>query len=141
MEVLFGKRDKVKIFGTDWDTRDGTCIRDYIHVADLAKAHLLAAEADLDTSRNCNLGTAHGISVKEVIDTVYKIAPEFGLSLPGDKVEAADRRIGDPEALTADPTYAEQIFGWKPEFSSIDNIVRTTIEQYSNYYERNNIKY
>lgn len=137
MEVLFGKRDSMTIFGTDWNTRDGTCIRDYIHVTDLAKAHLLAAESNLEASRNCNLGTKHGTTVQEVIDAVKEIAPEYGLELAESKIIKGERRIGDPEALTADPNYANQLFGWKPEWSDIENIIHTTIQQYKKYYGTN----
>lgn len=144
MEVLFGKRNYISIFGTDWNTFDGTCIRDYIHVTDLADAHLKAATCNSNAFKReledfgrvaVNLGTEKGTSVAEVINVVKHIAKaEFNLELPDSKILQDDRRIGDPESLTAYYKLAYEIFGWKPTNSTIDNIVRTTIEQYKMFY-------
>lgn len=121
MEVLSGKREKLKIFGNDYPTPDGTCIRDYIHVSDLASAHLLALEklADGMPSQSLNLGTSKGTSVKEIVEAVERVS---GKSLP---VEYADRRPGDPAVLIAAADKARELLGWQPQYTDIDKIVET----------------
>ena len=119
LKAIKGERDKIKVFGTDYDTPDGTCIRDYIHVEDLALAHRLAVEK-LDSYSGClNLGTGIGTSVKEIIDAAEKVS---GRKCP---VEYADRRPGDPAKLFADNRKAREILGWQPQYTNIEDIVRT----------------
>ena len=117
MQAAEGKRPKISVFGTDYDTPDGTCIRDYIHILDLAQAHLLALE-NQDSSA-FNLGTGQGHSVKSIIDTVKSVT---GLDFP---VEYAERRPGDPARLIADSTAAKTVLGWKPQYDDINAIVES----------------
>ena len=114
-----GRRDKITVFGSDYPTPDGTCVRDYIHVADLADAHIkaMAYLRDGGESDIFNLGNAKGTSVLEVIDAVKKIS---GRDFP---VEMAERRPGDPPVLVASSEKAERILGWKPERPDIETIV------------------
>jgi len=110
-----GRNPGVSIFGTDYPTPDGTCIRDYIHIRDLAEAHALALE--LPQSNSFNLGTGHGNSVREVIDMVRKISgKDF-------KVEEHPRRPGDPPRLIADSRKAREILGWQPQHQDLEKIV------------------
>jgi UDP-glucose-4-epimerase GalE len=115
-----GKRAELELFGTDYPTPDGTCIRDYIHVNDLAEAHVLALKylADGGDSVALNLGTGHGYSVKEVLDKVEEVT---GREVPK---RVAARRAGDPPALVADPRRAEHLLRWKAT-RSLDGIVST----------------
>ncbi len=117
MQAATGERPKICIYGDDYDTPDGTCIRDYIHVLDLAQAHLLALESDFCGS--LNLGTGDGNSVRQVIDTVRRVC---GHDFP---VETAPRRPGDPARLIADSTAARTILGWKPQYENLDDIVES----------------
>lgn len=118
LQVALGQRNQIKIFGDDYDTPDGTCIRDYIHVSDLAEAHLLALEALADRdSLQFNLGNGSGFSVKEVIDTARKVT---GHPIPA---EIVDRRAGDPPALVADSRRIKNELGWNPKFPDIESIV------------------
>ena len=121
MEVISDKREKLKIFGNDYPTPDGTCIRDYIHVSDLASAHLLALKklAGGMPSQSLNLGTGKGTSVKEIVEAVERVS---GKSLP---VEYADRRPGDPTVLIAAADKARELLGWQPQYTDIDKIVET----------------
>ena len=117
--ALLGKRDKVKIFGTDWATPDGTCIRDFIHVYDLAEAHFLALQA---LRRNAattayNLGNGRGFSVKEVIQTVEKVT---GRKVP---VDPAPRRPGDPARLVATADRIKAELGWQPKYPQLETII------------------
>ncbi len=116
--VLFaaqGRREKVMIFGDDYETPDGTCIRDYIHIVDLAQAHILALEQDVRGP--FNLGNGGGYSVKEVIDAAREVT---GLPI---KSETAPRRPGDPPRLIADATKAHTVLGWKPKYPDLNTIV------------------
>ncbi len=117
MQAAMGERKSISVFGEDYDTPDGTCIRDYIHVLDLAQAHLLALESDYCGA--LNLGTGGGNSVRQVIDTVRKVS---GLDF---QVDVAPRRPGDPARLIADSTAAKRILGWKPDFENLDAIVES----------------
>ena len=126
MEVAAGMKDQMKVFGTDYDTRDGTCIRDYVHVTDLARAHVMALDyiAKNDKSLTVNLGTEKGTTVKEIIDAARKIT---GKTIPSQDVE---RRPGDPACLYATSKRAKELLGWEPKFSDVDTLVRTTWEVY-----------
>ncbi|MEW5948866.1 MAG: UDP-glucose 4-epimerase GalE [Thermodesulfobacteriota bacterium] len=125
--AALGITDGIQIFGTDYPTKDGTCIRDYIHVTDLADAHVKALEYlhATDQSDAFNLGNGSGYSVKEVIDTVRCIAKkEF-------RVLEAGRREGDPPVLISGMQKAKDILGWVPRFSRIDEIVETAFRWHS----------
>lgn len=114
-----GRGPALSIFGTDYPTPDGTCIRDYIHISDLARAHLLALDA-LDRGTNaliCNLGTGQGYSVNEVISTIERVT---GLTVP---TTVAPRRPGDPAELVAASDLARDVLGWVPERSSLDQLI------------------
>jgi len=116
LQAAEGKREQISIFGDDYDTPDGTCIRDYIHVLDLAQAHLLALENKFCGS--LNLGSGQGHSVKAVIDMVKKVTgKDF-------RVEVKARRPGDPARLIADSNAARSILGWKPQYDNLESIVR-----------------
>jgi UDP-glucose 4-epimerase len=118
IHAALGKRDNIKIFGTDYPTPDGTCVRDYIHVEDLAKAHLLAlAKLDSQTEQVYNLGNGKGYSVRQVIDCVRKIS---GREI---KVVEVARRAGDPPVLTADASKAKNELGWKTDYPELEKIV------------------
>ena len=121
LDAASGGRMNVTVFGTDYPTDDGTCVRDYIHVSDLAEAHVKALRRLLDGGRSSiyNLGNGRGFSVKEVIDAVERVT---GLTVP---VVFGDRRPGDPAALISDASKARDELGWRPQFAGIDEIVRT----------------
>lgn len=116
LKVALGQSACVKIFGDDYPTPDGTCIRDYVHLKDLSSAHILALEKEALGAYN--LGTGKGISVKEIVDACRKVT---GHSIP---VEIYPRRPGDPPALYASGDKARQVMGWNPRYSDIDTIVR-----------------
>ncbi|MFA5026111.1 MAG: UDP-glucose 4-epimerase GalE [Candidatus Shapirobacteria bacterium] len=121
LDAAIGKRDNIKIFGTDYPTPDGTCVRDYIHVVDLASAHLLALKHLLDggESRQYNLGNGKGFSVREVIDAVKKVTgKEFTVS-------EVERRAGDPPILIATSEKIRNELGWNPKYTEIEEIVAT----------------
>jgi UDP-glucose 4-epimerase len=120
LQTALGKRQSVSIFGTDYDTPDGTCIRDYIHVADLADAHILGVEYLLQgrDSAVFNLGNGSGFSVREVIDTAKQVT---GRDI---KVVESDRRPGDPPALVGSGEKARKILGWNPQYPELDKILR-----------------
>jgi len=128
LKAAKGERESIKIFGTDYPTLDGTCIRDYIHVNDLAEVHYLALEYLLDGGKSSvfNCGYGHGYSVKEVIDTAKKVT---GIDF---KVEEADKRPGDPPILVADNTKLKGTFGWKPKFDDLEYIIQTAWNWESN---------
>ncbi|MGE3150531.1 MAG: UDP-glucose 4-epimerase GalE [Pseudorhodoplanes sp.] len=119
VRTALGLNPKLSVFGTDYPTPDGTCIRDYIHVTDLARAHraaLLHLRKGGD-SLTLNCGYGHGFSVLEVIDAVKRVS---GVDFP---VEMAPRRPGDPARIVADSSRARRILGWQPEFDDLDTIV------------------
>ncbi|MGH9444957.1 MAG: UDP-glucose 4-epimerase GalE [Terriglobia bacterium] len=120
--AAMGRRPSVEIYGTDYPTTDGTAIRDYIHVLDLAEAHLRALRRLLDGSESyaLNLGTGHGHTVREVIDAVTEISGVT--SLP---IRHAPRRPGDSPSLVADPSLAQKVLQWTPQHSSLEEIVRS----------------
>ena len=121
IDTALGRRDHFSIFGTDYPTPDGTAVRDYIHVDDLAAAHVLALEHLLSENNALvlNLGTGTGVSVRELIDAVAGVS---GRDVP---VTEEARRPGDPPALVADPTRAQEILGWNPVYTNIDAIIST----------------
>jgi len=121
LDVAMGKMPFIEIYGTDYDTPDGTCIRDYIHVADLAQAHILALEALLNgaESRAYNLGNQRGFSVKEVVDVVRAVASH---PIP---VRESSRRQGDPPVLVASSERIKKELGWKPRYDDLKIIVET----------------
>ena len=121
LQVANGKRKEVSIFGTDYRTKDGTCIRDYIHVTDLAQAHILALEylRNGGESNIFNLGNGVGFSVNEIIEASRRVT---GHPIPA---KTAPRRTGDPAVLVASSEKAKSILGWKPEYTNIEHIIET----------------
>src|SRR6266850_33713 len=121
IEAALDKRTAVKIFGVDYPTPDGTAIRDYVHVSDLAEAHVLALQHLLSGGESfaVNLGSGRGVSVREIVAAVERIA---GVSI---NVRPVARRPGDPPVLVADPARAEKLLSWHPEFSTLESIVST----------------
>jgi UDP-glucose 4-epimerase len=117
LKTALGQREAVEIFGTDYDTPDGTCIRDYIHIIDLAQAHILAL--DVDQSGFYNLGTGGGTSVREVIAACEKVS---GMKIP---VIKKPRRPGDPPRLIASSEKIQKELQWKPRYQSIETIVQS----------------
>ena len=119
LQTALGKRESISIFGTDYPTNDGTCVRDYIHVSDLADAHVLGLEYLLKggDSTFFNLGNGNGFSVKEVIETARQIT--------GKEIKAieCDRRPGDPPALIGSADKARKVLGWQPQYTSIKDIM------------------
>lgn len=122
IQAAQGTRDQIKIYGTDYDTPDGTCIRDYIHVTDLAEGHVAAVSHLQQTARPgfqaINLGTGQGQSVRQVIDAVRHAS---GVDFT---VTQAPRRAGDPAVLVADPARAEHVLGWQARHSDLETIIR-----------------
>jgi UDP-glucose 4-epimerase len=120
LQVALGQRESVTIFGTDYDTPDGTAVRDYIHILDLATAHILAFEALADgPSRKYNLGNGVGYSVKQIVEVARKVT---GHPIP---VVYGSRRAGDPAVLIADSTAIKAELGWAPEFTQLHQIIET----------------
>jgi UDP-glucose 4-epimerase len=118
LQVPMGKRASVKIFGDDYETPDGTCIRDYIHVMDLAEAHRLAAEVvEPGVTKAYNLGNGEGFSVRQIIDTCRKVT---GHAIPAD---LAPRRPGDPARLIASSAKAQKELGWRPQYPDVETII------------------
>ena len=119
LRTASGRQDAIKVFGTDYDTPDGTCIRDYIHVVDLCDAHLLALRqlADGAASDRFNLGNGNGFSVREVIDAAQRVTGR-----PVRVIEEG-RRAGDPARLVADASRARQQLGWQPQFADLETII------------------
>lgn len=120
LQVALGQRDRITIFGDDYPTADGTCVRDYIHVDDLADAHLRALDRLRPGSGLClNLGTGRGTSVREIIEACRRVT---GHAIPE---IIGTRRAGDPPALIADASLAADVLGWKPRYTEIEPIVET----------------
>ncbi|MGB5824332.1 MAG: UDP-glucose 4-epimerase GalE [Proteocatella sp.] len=128
LQVPLGKRDFIGIYGDDYDTTDGTCIRDYVHVTDLAKAHILATRYLLDGNESeiFNLGIGTGFSVREVIDCARKVT---GHPIPE---RITPRRSGDPAKLIASCKKANKILGWKAEYTDIDKIMTSAWNWHKN---------
>lgn len=120
LQAASGRRSEIQVFGRDYDTPDGTCVRDYIHIVDLCSAHLLALQhlTGGGVSERFNLGNGEGFSVQQVIDTVEKVT--------GCKVKVVDgpRRDGDPARLVADSSRARTQLGWKPVYADLESIVQ-----------------
>ena len=134
LDAAAGLRDSIAVFGDDYPTADGTCVRDYIHVLDLADAHVRALErltggsgADL---LGVNLGTGQGASVREVIAAAQRVT---GRPVP---VRRAARRAGDPPALVADPTRAKSLLGWSAERPSLDGLIRDAWTWHRSHFDR-----
>ncbi len=121
LKAARGEYAKLSVFGTDYPTPDGTCVRDYIHVDDLARAHALALDhlVRTDTSDVMNCGYGHGFSVREVVAMIKKVT---GRDFP---VEETGRRAGDPPALVADSTRLRELTGWQPQHDDLEFIIRT----------------
>ncbi len=129
LDVALGRRDKIRIFGTDYPTKDGTCVRDYIHVADLAEAHLLALHAlEQPGCHIYNIGNGHGFTVREVIDAVKSVT---GRPIP---VEECPRRPGDPAVLVASSEKIKRELGWTPKHAELDDIVESAWQWHQKRY-------
>jgi UDP-glucose-4-epimerase GalE len=127
LDVPLGRRKEILVFGDDYPTPDGTCIRDYVHIDDLASAHRLAIEAtSVDTAEVFNIGTGTGQSVMEIIDACERVVGE---EIPR---RVVDRRPGDPPRLVANPTKLKEGLGWSPRYTSIDDTIRTAWEWHRN---------
>ena len=129
LQVPNGQREFVSIFGNDYPTKDGTCIRDYIHVTDLAQAHILAVKYLMNGGNSdiFNLGNGVGFSVREVIETARKVT---GHPIP---VKDVERRAGDPAQLIASSEKAKKILGWKPEHDSLEEIIASAWNWHKNH--------
>ncbi|MBP5272599.1 MAG: UDP-glucose 4-epimerase GalE [Clostridia bacterium] len=129
LQVANGMREKVMMFGDDYDTPDGFCVRDYIHVMDLAQAHRLAVEYLVagNESNVFNLGNGIGFSVKEVVERAREVT---GHPIPA---EVAPRRAGDPGTLVASSEKAQTVLGWKPEFADLGTIIETAWRWHEHY--------
>lgn len=128
LEVALGRREKIMVYGDDYPTPDGTCIRDYIHIEDLASAHRLAIEATTpETVEVFNIGTGTGQSVMEIIAACERVV--------GHEIakEVTDRRPGDPPSLVADPTKLKTRLGWQPKYTSIDDTIATAWAWHQKY--------
>ena len=130
LETLLGLRENLEVYGTDYDTEDGSCIRDYIHVSDLADAHLRALNflEEQDEDLVVNLGTSKGISVLEILDAAKKVS---GMDLP---VILSDRRPGDPAVVLASAEKAERLLEWSPAFSDVETILKTMLAAYRSHH-------
>ena len=130
LETLLGWRENLEVYGTDYDTEDGSCIRDYIHVSDLADAHLRALNflEEQDKDLVVNLGTSRGISVLEILDAAKKVS---GMDLP---VILSDRRPGDPAVVLASAEKAERLLEWSPAFSDVETILKTMLAAYRSHH-------
>ena len=126
LETIVGRRKKVEVFGTDYDTRDGSCIRDYIHVSDLADAHLKALDYLKHENQDLviNLGTSNGLSVLEIMQIAREVSgQEFNYTL-------GPRRAGDPAVVLAKAELAEELLDWKPKHSDAQTLLETTLRAY-----------
>jgi UDP-glucose 4-epimerase len=130
LDVALGRRQNIKIFGTDYPTKDGTCVRDYIHVHDLARAHLLALEALATRDRLIyNIGNGVGFTVREVVESARRIT---GHAIP---VDEQPRRAGDPAVLIASSEKIGRELGWKPNFDKLDDIVSSAWKWHQQRYQ------
>jgi len=130
LDVALGRRASIKIFGRDYPTKDGTCVRDYIHVRDLADAHVLALKALQDKSQMIyNIGNGEGFTVLEVIESARRVT---GKRIP---VEECERRPGDPAVLVASSEKITRELGWKPKFAELDAIVESAWEWHQIRYQ------
>jgi UDP-glucose-4-epimerase GalE len=128
IRAAMGQRGPIDVFGTDYDTPDGTCVRDYVHVEDLADAHLRVLEAGSTAAVRCyNLGTGRGYSVREVLRAVEEVS---GRPVP---FREAPRRAGDPPALVASPLRARCELGWEPRYVDLREVVRTAWRWHSGH--------
>ncbi|MEM9600021.1 MAG: UDP-glucose 4-epimerase GalE [Pseudomonadota bacterium] len=128
LQVPLKQRDRIMVFGDDYPTPDGTCIRDYVHIRDLASAHLLAIEATQEgTGEVYNIGTGNGQSVMEIIEACQRVT---GQSIA---CEVTARRPGDPPRLVADPSKLKTQLGWQPRYTDIDETIATAWAWHSNH--------
>jgi len=127
MEVASGKREKLSLYGNDYDTRDGTCVRDYVHVNDLAQGHVLALKYLFEKEKSLlvNLGSEQGITVKELVDKAREIT---GKEIP---CEVVARRAGDCSTVVASSKKAKEVLGWEAKNSDVDNLIKSTWEVYN----------
>jgi len=131
LDVALGRRESIKIFGQDYPTSDGTCIRDYIHVHDLARAHLLALEALKDRDKLIyNIGNGQGFTVREVVESARRVT---GHPIP---VKEEPRRPGDPAVLIASSEKIGQELGWKPAYDKLDDIIKSAWEWHQQRYKK-----
>lgn len=129
LQVALGQREKIVIYGDDYDTPDGSCVRDYIHVTDLASAHLLALRALEKGSRIYNLGNGRGFSVRQVIETARKVT---GHPIPA---EVGLRRPGDPATLVAASDKIMRELGWRPQYADLEAIIESAWQWHSRHPE------
>ncbi|MEI3337411.1 MAG: UDP-glucose 4-epimerase GalE [Clostridium sp.] len=129
LDVALGNREKIMMFGDDYDTKDGTCVRDYIHVSDLASAHSLALKRLMNGGDSAiyNLGNGTGFTVKEMVEIARKVT---GHPIPA---EVAERRAGDPAVLIASSKKAMEELGWKPKYADIETIISTAWNWHKNH--------
>lgn len=129
LQVPLGKREQINIFGDDYDTKDGTCIRDYLHVIDLAKAHILAMKylKKHKKSEIFNLGNGNGFSVKEIIEAAREVTKH------SIKAVVTERRSGDPAILIASSQKAMKVLEWKPEFTNVEEIISSAWNWHNNH--------
>jgi UDP-glucose 4-epimerase len=130
LSTALGQREKLSIFGSDYPTKDGTCVRDYLHVIDIAQAHILGLN-NLETKPDAkyNLGNGVGFTNLEVLKTAEKVS---GKTIP---FEFADRRVGDPDRLVASSELAKEELGWKPQFDTLESIILSAWEWHSRHPE------
>ncbi|MEQ9764278.1 UDP-glucose 4-epimerase GalE [Streptococcus jiangjianxini] len=129
LQVALGQREKISIFGSDYDTKDGTNVRDYVHPFDLADAHLLAVRylREGNESTAFNLGSSTGFSNLEIVEAARRVT---GKEIP---LEMAERRPGDPDSLIAESSKAREVLGWEPRFDNIDKIIETAWAWHSSH--------
>jgi UDP-glucose 4-epimerase len=131
LDVALGRRGSIKIFGRDYPTKDGTCVRDYIHVRDLAEAHLLALGALTEKSKLIyNIGNGQGFTVLEVIESVRRVT---GRPIA---IEECERRAGDPAVLVASSEKIKAELGWRPQFAELDKIIASAWEWHQQRYSQ-----
>ncbi len=120
LQAALGQRECIYIYGDDYPTADGTCVRDYVHIVDLCQAHLLALQQLMQGKQNiiCNLGTGTGFSVKQVIEVAKQIT---GVDIP---TRVTEKRAGDPAVLVADANNAIKWLNWQPQYGELDTIIK-----------------